>query len=91
MFGEIPSIAITHTVSTPSGTAAITDVRAVLKLPLTATLESNGYISGSSEFDKGHDIDNGEFEELHDRKVRDGSFDRNGKYCKRRTSFILSS
>ena len=61
--------------SAPSGTTtAIIDGLAVVKLPLTASLESGRYMKGRSEHDKGHDRDNGGFEELHDRKMRDGSF-----------------
>ena len=75
LFSEIMSISITYAMSAPSGTTtAIIDGVAVVKLPFTASLESGRYMKGRSEHDKSHDTDNGGFEKLHGRKMRDGSF-----------------
>jgi hypothetical protein len=69
LFNEIPYISITHVASAKKGITAITNGYAVFKRSLTlASFESsfNGQMSSRSEHDKGHDTDDGGFEELHD-------------------------
>jgi hypothetical protein len=61
--------------SAKKGITAITNGYAVFKRSLTlASFEGSfdGQMSGRSEHDKGHDTDNGGFEELHDRLKDEG-------------------